>query len=745
MSDNYANIVRFFKENFNFEKIIRIITILIITINTILLVYSFKVSRQFIKFISMSVIIIESTINIKMYLPKIMFGLKVINGFLIKCLMIFLIIRQIVYKYNCIKENPFKLKYDLTIYVFRGICIWLSYIIVSSIVLIKGIDVSILPTIFYKSYILEIQKAINLYLYSLIFLLIIMLGIYIMLNIKNKPTGKEDRTCYKEELEIEIYRYLEEKNQMGFMVYGEWGVGKTYRVKKCIDKYLRYRNKKYYYISCFGLTSRNAVLNELKNIYSKQDDSIRKKIAECMRVIPVVGELLYSWFQPEYEFKDMKKGSIFIFDDLERVSILLDKPKGMQQDNIRNMDLREREVLQYDRYNKFNIVTGIINELICMYGMKVIIICNKGELDQYSKIFSEKLACKMFNIKMNTEELLKRLAQNHIENNISLEEEKVIFLKDFFDKNNSDIYDLWNKTKIENLRFYNGIIIAFVDIINILNQESFNKYKEYAKNIFFTIFWGHIYYYKKNDYRYEEEIYKWCHEDESKFYLNNLDGIKNGQDIYIYKYKKLNFSYSPIFEYIISKDKVFWCGDEIAYSWINGNILEENCIISELEKTINYEGYIEECLNNIGNDTSKIMELSKNVSIEDFLVVISILSERDNIKLINSDIESILNDLIKYDKEIYINECNRLYEIKNIVYDNPEGLAKHILDLLDIFNKYGIFTNIYKYKLNKDIIFERLKNTYPQVGKFNDMDVTGAYRARRINPLVAEFEKFIEK
>ena len=44
---------------------------------------------------------------------------------------------------------------------------------------------------------------------------------------------------------------------------------------------------------------------------------------------------------------------------------------------------------------------------------------------------------------------------------------------------------------------------------------------------------------------------------------------------YIYKYKKLNFSYSPIFEYIISKDKVFWCGDEIAYSWINGNILEE--------------------------------------------------------------------------------------------------------------------------------------------------------------------------
>lgn len=742
MRDKLLEVSRFSKKFLCFKQIINILSKQLLIINAVLILYNFEVSRKFIKFIGSAVIIIECNSNMKDYLANIIYVLKIINGCLIKVLLIILILKHIIYKIHCIKEKPFKLRYDLEVYVFKCVFIGICYIIISSIVSVKDFNVNILPIIFFGSYILEMKKKIYFYLYSLIYLLIIVVIILISLELKNKLMGEEDRSYYTEDLEIEIYRYLEEKNQMGFMVYGEWGVGKTYKVKKCIDKYLRYRNKKYYYISCFGLTSRNAVLNELKNIYSKQDNSIRKKIAECMRIVPIVGELLYSWFQPEYEFKDMKKGSTFIFDDFERISILLDIPRGIQEEgNINSLNSREREILQYDRYNKFNIVTGIINELICIYDMKVIIICNKGELGEYNKIFNEKLQCKMFNIKNNNKDIFYKFAEEYIKVNISISKEKHEFLSDFFKMNNNDIYELWNETKIENLRFYNGIIIAFIDLINILNGESFNKYKKYAKSIFFTVFWGHIYYYTREEYKHEEEIYKWSYEDDRKFYLNNLNGIINGQDIYIYKYKKLNSIHTKLFEFTINKDNIFWMGNKIAYSWIKGKTLSENCIISELEKAINYTGYIEECLKPCKSN-SEIIELSEDIDLEEFILVISILSMKKNIRLENAEIESILKKLIEYDKKKYIDKCNIIYKMKDKNYDNIDGLSKKILELLDIFNKYGIFTNMYNYNLNKDDIFRMLKETYPNVGKFSDMDVDGAYRARRINPLVAEFENF---
>ena len=193
--------------------------------------------------------------------------------------------------------------------------------------------------------------------------------------------------------------------------------------------------QKVYYISCFGIESKNDLITQLKELYGTQDDSLKLKISEIIRVIPIIGEFLYEVLKPKYEFKDMNKKSIFIFDDFERVTSIPNEYNNYNSNRyykarnyssynnytrneefkeinyikeelekiekaFTNIEGLEEKIITKDILNKYNIVTGLINELVDIYEMKVIVICNSQLIDKnyYREIFEGKLECIKFKI-----------------------------------------------------------------------------------------------------------------------------------------------------------------------------------------------------------------------------------------------------------------------------------------------------------------------------------------------------------
>ena len=66
---------------------------------------------------------------------------------------------------------------------------------------------------------------------------------------------------------LSLYNYIYAKEKRSFIISGEWGVGKTYKVREFVEKFLSNTNWKVYYVSCFGLDSRSDFLNYLKELY----------------------------------------------------------------------------------------------------------------------------------------------------------------------------------------------------------------------------------------------------------------------------------------------------------------------------------------------------------------------------------------------------------------------------------------------------------------------------------------------
>ncbi|WP_019777899.1 hypothetical protein [Streptococcus sobrinus] len=92
---------------------------------------------------------------------------------------------------------------------------------------------------------------------------------------------------------------------------GPWGSGKTYFIHTFF-KFQQWKYDEIYYVSCFGLVNRNqvekALVTEIEN----------HSILGNLDFIPIVGSLI-KWFYKMIGLDGIKKHSIIIFDDLERV------------------------------------------------------------------------------------------------------------------------------------------------------------------------------------------------------------------------------------------------------------------------------------------------------------------------------------------------------------------------------------------------------------------------------------------
>ena len=97
-----------------------------------------------------------------------------------------------------------------------------------------------------------------------------------------------------------------------FWLDGSWGSGKTFFIKTFFENQI-YKKKEIYYISCFGIKTREQAEKILINEIEKQS------ILGNLDFIPLIGGV-FKWFFKIVGTDLMKRDSIIIFDDFERVS-----------------------------------------------------------------------------------------------------------------------------------------------------------------------------------------------------------------------------------------------------------------------------------------------------------------------------------------------------------------------------------------------------------------------------------------
>lgn len=352
-------------------------------------------------------------------------------------------------------------------------------------------------------------------LICLILCIIFFIGIKVYLFIRNYFSSPKKLELNN--FEDSLYKYITDKsNTKGYLVTGEWGSGKTHIVNEFFDKYYRFSNKPIYRISCFGLDSRKFMLDEIKNQIEVKDNSLFNWI----QYIPAIGKPIFSMLKGSYSLNSIPKGSILIFDDFERITSLginTDErlQKSYKKDSFilrsnRNTQYREfdeinkefkkieKEFQKYDNHNKltsindnlqkYNVATGLINELIENYKVKVIVICNIDILGYgfVDTVFRGKLDCITYNKSVDGDSI-KSIFDSTFENQIFSNKAIKEIVAPVIDNLILDFEKVWSSNDNSNLREVKSVIQAFLDTINIIGSNiSLNK--DYLFSLFYSIY-----------------------------------------------------------------------------------------------------------------------------------------------------------------------------------------------------------------------------------------------------------------
>lgn len=160
-----------------------------------------------------------------------------------------------------------------------------------------------------------------------------------------------------------------------FWLDGPWGSGKTFFIKKFFENQI-YKKKEIYYISCFGIKTREQAEKILINEIEKQS------MLGNLDFIPLVGGV-FKWFFKTVGTDLMKRDSIIIFDDFERVSY------AETSDNPSDYN----DLLGYIDYlsenKRFKIIVILNSEEI--KSTKKNLIDNKFKLNQHRMVSTEEV------------------------------------------------------------------------------------------------------------------------------------------------------------------------------------------------------------------------------------------------------------------------------------------------------------------------------------------------------------------
>ena len=205
-----------------------------------------------------------------------------------------------------------------------------------------------------------------------------------------------------------------------FWLDGSWGSGKTFFIKTFFENQI-YKKKEIYYISCFGIKTREQAEKILINEIEKQS------ILGNLDFIPLVGGV-FKWFFKIVGADLMKRDSIIIFDDFERVSYAETS----------------------DNPSDYNDLLGYIDYLSENKRFKIIVILNSKEMVSTKKYLIDNKFKLNHNRMVSTEEVIDNILKKSRLKDSNLGEILALIYKIYYSDRDERAIQIKNKdSKVE--------------------------------------------------------------------------------------------------------------------------------------------------------------------------------------------------------------------------------------------------------------------------------------------------------
>ena len=206
------------------------------------------------------------------------------------------------------------------------------------------------------------------------------LNYFCIVKYRKKKYHKLDDSKYPEyslpafSFQENIVDFLNQSPKFGDNLYwlnGSWGSGKTHFIRTFFQ-HQSLKIDEIYYVSCFGIKTREQaeviLVREIEN----------RSTFGNLDFIPVVGGL-FKWFYKIVGLDLIKKNSVIIFDDLERVSF------------VEKLNSDKEKVLFQDNPADYNDILGFIDYLTNHKNQKMIVIFNNDDIPKtYEQILKPK-------------------------------------------------------------------------------------------------------------------------------------------------------------------------------------------------------------------------------------------------------------------------------------------------------------------------------------------------------------------
>ncbi|WP_238142254.1 KAP family NTPase [Streptococcus suis] len=201
------------------------------------------------------------------------------------------------------------------------------------------------------------------------------------------PLDKKKYPEYDFSFQEELLSFLNREKERGrniFWLDGSWGSGKTHFIRTFFENQF-YKPHEIYYISCFGIRTREQVEKVLV------DEIEQHSTFGSLDHIPVISSLV-KWAYKILGLDLMKKHSLIIFDDLERVTY-----SEKQKDNPED----------------YNDLLGFIDHLANHRNQKILVLMNRKDMENtYQQIVEEKFKPIVTNIP-NQEDIIKKMTEEY--------------------------------------------------------------------------------------------------------------------------------------------------------------------------------------------------------------------------------------------------------------------------------------------------------------------------------------------
>ena len=204
---------------------------------------------------------------------------------------------NIVHKFNNIIKRCNKFFLVILVIVLTGSYFKQS---IKSLLIIIGIVDEIIKIIseLFHFMIETFYKMFALYL-LLLFIYYLAKRIYIIFYLKNQKK-RYNKMLVSEEIdknEKELYKnsynyFTNKKNKIPIFISGEWGAGKTYTINNFLNNYYKYSNQNVYKISCFGITTKEILMERIKEACENEDNSLFNQVLYLIGEIPIIGAFL---------------------------------------------------------------------------------------------------------------------------------------------------------------------------------------------------------------------------------------------------------------------------------------------------------------------------------------------------------------------------------------------------------------------------------------------------------------------